>query len=497
MFQSKRAKQTRPAMPRRRETRPAAMPRGRGARPAMPRGRWPRPAMMPRGRVPPRPRRPPTDRERRLAEEVLHLHSLWHRGPPDPVPNPEPEPAPAQSHSADRKTKTSDRKRRKLDAAAAAEPKDTGSEWAIAPAPPNSSPKSWPDAAPSSSTPAKPPPPPASPGALAQQKALRAAAEFFSNRGDSSSSDSSDDDEEGSEEQEGEQDAAGFLTGLFERDAALRGHYERGCESGQFACMVCAAGTRKARRFGGCKALVQHAHDATPRYGRRRAHRALAAVLCRVLGWDVARLPSIVIDPRGTLGQALAAGAVAAAAVQLPKENGDSGEDYDSSSDEDEEDDVETGMEDSSTDHDKEENELESSEESAEMEDVETGMEDSSTDGDEEENELESSEEYAEKDLEKGTEDSENPDDDGEVIELNNGEKSALKEAMEEIGPSTCKEISKNEVLCNESVQEVNASKDDSLNQGNNGEVRNQEIAKESSEKEENFGENKEEHGDW
>ncbi|CAL5036846.1 unnamed protein product [Urochloa decumbens] len=437
MFQSKRAKQTRPAMQRRRETRPAAMPRGR----------WPRPAMTPRGRVPPRPRRPPTDRERRLAEEVLHLHSLWRRGPPDPVPIPIPEPAPTQSHSADRKTKTSGRKRRKLDAA---EPKDTGSEWAIAPAPPNSSPKSWPDAAPSSSTPAKPPPPPASPGALAQQKALRAAAEFFSNRGDSSSSD---DDEEGSEEQEGEQDAAGFLTGLFERDAALRGHYERGWESGQFACMVCAAGTRKARRFGGCKALVQHAHDATPRYGRRRAHRALAAVLCRVLGWDVARLPSIVMDPRGTLGQALAAGAVATAAVQLPKENGDYGEDYDSSSDEDEE------------------------------EDVETGMEDSSTDGDEEENEPKSSEESAEKDVENGMEDSESPDDDGEAIELDNGEKSALKEEMEETGPSNCKEVSKNEVLCNELVQEVNASKDDSLNQGNNEEVRNQDIAKESSEK--------------
>ena len=41
------------------------------------------------------------------------------------------------------------------------------------------------------------------------------------------------------------------------------------------------------------------------------SHRALAAVVCRVLGWDVARLPSIVIDPRGTLGQALAAEATA------------------------------------------------------------------------------------------------------------------------------------------------------------------------------------------
>ncbi|CAN6208657.1 unnamed protein product [Urochloa humidicola] len=474
MFQSKR-KQTRLAMPRRREFRPA-----------MPRGRWPRSA-MPRGRGPPRPRRPPTDRERRLAEEVLHLHSLWRRGPP-PVPTPAPEPAPIQSH----KTKTSDRKRRKLDGAApaaAAEPKDTGPELPPAPPPPNSSPKTWPEAAPSSSTPARPPPP-TSPGALAQHKALRAAAEFFSNRGDSD--DSSDDGEEGSES-EGEQDAAGFLTGLFERDAALRDHYERGSEDRQFACLVCAAGTRKARRFRGCLALVQHACDATPRYGRPRAHRAFAAVLCRVLGWDAARLPSIVMDPRGTLGQALAAGATAG--VQVAKESGDSWQDTDSSSDEDEEEDVGTGMEDSSTDDDEEENELESSEESSEQEDVETGMEDSSTDGDEEENELESSEEFDEKDdVKKMTEDSKKTDKD-EAIDPDINEKSAEKEEIEEIGP-TCQKIFKNEVFCSEPVQEVNASKGDSLNQGNDGLVHKQEIAKESSEQEKNVCENKVENGE-
>jgi hypothetical protein len=259
---------------------------------------------MPRGRGPPRPR-VLGKRERRLAEEVLYLHSLWRRGPPAPAPN--------QSGSADRKTKTTGQKRHKLDgAAAAAEPKDTGADWAPAPPPPNSSPKTWPEAPPSSSTPAKPPPRPPSPGALAHHKALRAAADFFSKRGASSS----DGDEEGSES-EGEQDAAGFITGLFERDAALRGHYERGREDAQFACLACAGGTRNARRFRGCTALVQHAHGATPRYGRPRAHRALAAIICRVLGWDAARLPSIVLDPRGTLGQALTAGATAG--VQLAK----------------------------------------------------------------------------------------------------------------------------------------------------------------------------------
>jgi len=55
---------------------------------------------------------------------------------------------------------------------------------------------------------------------------------------------------------------------------------------------------------------------------------------------------------------------------------------------------------------------------------------------------------------------------------------------LEENGAWNSKEISKNEVLRNKSVQEVNISKDDSLNQGNSEEVHRQEIAKESSEQE-------------
>ncbi|KAG2604279.1 uncharacterized protein LOC120670494 isoform X2 [Panicum virgatum] len=414
----------------------------------MPRRRDPKPA-MPSRRGPPRPRArlPPGERKRRLAEEVLYLHSLWHRGPAAP--------ARTQPRSAGRITTES--KRRRLDSAAAAanEPQDTGTEWALAPSPPNSSPKTWPEAAPASSpSPAKPPPPPPSPGALAQREALRSAAEFFSNR------DSSDDDEDGGggSESEGEQDAAVFITGLFERDAALRGHYERGWEEGQFACVACAGGKRKpGRRFRGCVALVQHTRAAN-RYGRPQAHRALAAVVCRVLGWDVTRLPSIVIDPRGTLGQALAAEATAD--VELAKENDATGDDNDSSSDEDEEkEEIEKENGYTSANGDEEDNELENSQDSSEKEDVEKGLEDSRNTEEEEEEEEED-------------------------IELDNGEKSAEKEELEENGTWNSKEISKNEVLCNKSVQEVNISKDDSLNQGNSEGVHRQEIAKESSEQE-------------
>ncbi|WVZ82454.1 hypothetical protein U9M48_029714 [Paspalum notatum var. saurae] len=319
---------------------------------------------MPRRRGPPLPS---GDRDRRLAEEVLYLHNLWRRGPPAPI----------RSHSTRRKITKPDKRRRLECAAAAAEPQDTGSEWPLAPRPPSSSPRAWPEAASASSpSPAQPPPPPPpSPGSRAQREALRAAVEFFSSR---------DSDSDGSDS-EGEEDAAGFFTGMFERDAALRGLYERGWEEGQFACMVCAAGKRKAgRRFRGCVALVQHARAAA-RYGRPRAHRALAAVVCRVLGWVFDRLPSIVIDPRGTLGQALASGA--RPDVQAAKENEDAREDNGCSSGEDEEkDDVETKTQ--STHDDEDANELENSEESAGKDDVETGMEDSSTDGDEESNEL-------------------------------------------------------------------------------------------------------------
>ncbi|KAJ1258072.1 hypothetical protein BS78_10G046100 [Paspalum vaginatum] len=367
---------------------------------------------MPRRRGP--PLLPPGDRDRRLAEEVLYLHNLWRRGPLAPI----------RSHSTRRRiTKPNKRRRHECAAAAEPQPQDTGPEWPLAPSPPSTSPRAWPEAASvSSPSPAQPPPPPPSPGSRAQREALRAAVGFFSSR---------DSDSDGSDS-EGEQDAAGFFTGMFKRDAALRGLYERGWEEGQFACMVCAAGRRKAgRRFRGCVALVQHARAAA-RYGRPRAHRALAAVVCRVLGWVFERLPSIVIDPRGTLGQALASGATAD--VQAAKENDGT---HDSSSDEDEEkDDVEIGTQ--STHEDEDANELENSEESAGKDDFGTGMEGSSTDGDEETNELASNDEPAEKvcvsvliicckkeDVEIGKEGSKPKSTDGgkEAMELDDGEK--------------------------------------------------------------------------
>uniref|UniRef100_A0ACD5WD72 Uncharacterized protein n=1 Tax=Avena sativa TaxID=4498 RepID=A0ACD5WD72_AVESA len=233
------------------------------------------------------------DVERRLAEEVLYLHSLWRSGPPTPAPHP-------GGGSVATHVRADRRKRRRLERLA--EPQDAAPDWPLAPSPPVSpSPAPWPDA--SSSSPAKPPPQP-SPALLAQRPALRAAEEFFSGH----ASDDDDDEEEGSESEDAGDAAAGFFVGLFERDAALRGYYERSYEEGEFLCMGCVGKARRgrARRFRDCISLVQHARAAT-RCGRWRAHRALASTVCRVLGWDIERLPSIVIDPRGTLGQALLA----------------------------------------------------------------------------------------------------------------------------------------------------------------------------------------------
>ncbi|KQK19580.1 uncharacterized protein LOC100836720 isoform X3 [Brachypodium distachyon] len=236
------------------------------------------------------------DRDRVLGEEVLYLHSLWRQGPPpDSAPAP---PARVPGGSIATRIRAERRQRRKLEHPP--EPEDPGSAWPLPPSPPASPASRW---AVASSSPARQSPPP-SPGSLAQQAALRAADEFFSrhaSRDDEEGSDSESDDEEEEEE------AARFFMGLFERDAALRGYYERRCEDGEFLCMGCAgkkARKGKCRKFHGCLGLVHHAHGAK-RCGRPRAHRALTAALCRVLGWDMERLPSIVTDPRGTLGQAL------------------------------------------------------------------------------------------------------------------------------------------------------------------------------------------------
>ncbi|XP_048540909.1 uncharacterized protein LOC125520128 isoform X2 [Triticum urartu] len=256
------------------------------------------------------------DEERRF-EEVVYLHSLCRSGPSAPAGDP----APPAGVSRATRARADQRKRRRIERAAEAE--YGGPDWSLAPAP--TAPSSWPN-----STPVSPAPRPQqqpSTASLAQRDALRAAEEFFSRRG-ASGEDCNE--VEGPESEDSWDEVAGFFLGLFERDAALRGYYERSHREGEFVCMACVGRNVKkgrARRFRDCISLVRHAHAAT-RVGRPQAHRALAAAVCRVLGWDVKRLPGIVIDPRGRLGQALLAreGASAAAAAATHEDNADAGQ---------------------------------------------------------------------------------------------------------------------------------------------------------------------------
>jgi len=119
-----------------------------------------------------------------------------------------------------------------------------------------------------------------------QQKACKALKEFLSN---------DDDDEE--EEDDGEwEEIEEFFVGLFLEDDELRGYYQRCFESGDFCCLACGAIGKKnhGKRFKDCLGLLQHSMSIL-RTLKRRVHRGFGMALCKVLGWDADRLPTIVM----------------------------------------------------------------------------------------------------------------------------------------------------------------------------------------------------------
>ncbi|KAL3736131.1 hypothetical protein ACJRO7_025132 [Eucalyptus globulus] len=83
-----------------------------------------------------------------------------------------------------------------------------------------------------------------------------------------------------------------FLLDVFVKDRELREYYERNHESGDFWCFVCGA-QRSRRKFKNCYGVLQHSISIS-KTKKRRAHRAFGLVICRVMGWDVERLPLIV-----------------------------------------------------------------------------------------------------------------------------------------------------------------------------------------------------------
>ncbi|OIT00195.1 PREDICTED: uncharacterized protein LOC109228749 [Nicotiana attenuata] len=107
--------------------------------------------------------------------------------------------------------------------------------------------------------------------------------------------DDEDDFDSEDEEEEGFKDYD-FFVKLFKEDDGLREYYETNRDNGEFCCLVCCGVREKGwKRFKNCGALVQHAVSIA-KTKKRRAHRAYCQVVCEILGWDVNRLPSIVLS---------------------------------------------------------------------------------------------------------------------------------------------------------------------------------------------------------
>ncbi|XP_073221229.1 uncharacterized protein [Cicer arietinum] len=86
-----------------------------------------------------------------------------------------------------------------------------------------------------------------------------------------------------------------FLEKVFAEDVGLRKYYEDNNKEGDFYCLVCGGIKKKMwKRFKDCVALIQHSTTIL-RTKRKRAHRAYAQVICKVVGWDIDQLPGIVL----------------------------------------------------------------------------------------------------------------------------------------------------------------------------------------------------------
>ncbi|KAF7145477.1 hypothetical protein RHSIM_Rhsim04G0026500 [Rhododendron simsii] len=125
-----------------------------------------------------------------------------------------------------------------------------------------------------------------------QNKAVAAVEAFFAGNLDSDGEESDEDDEVTGED--GYEEYQFFLKLFTEEEElkGLRGYCEKNWEGGgDFVCLVCG-GIGKRKRFKNLVAVVQHSVSIA-RTKKKNAHRAYAQVVCRVLGWDVDRLPTI------------------------------------------------------------------------------------------------------------------------------------------------------------------------------------------------------------
>ncbi|XP_057958582.1 uncharacterized protein LOC131151347 isoform X2 [Malania oleifera] len=296
--------------------------------------------------------------EQRLRDEVIYLHSLWHQGPPrSPNPNFNPNPSynpypdrnptwnpnsishPVYRHHPPRysipsyperfrntksvpltkKIKKKKKNKQKKNRPPESDPPTVSdTEWPCEElvADETLAASGWPDLKPKSSAVARQP----SAEELArfaaeqaQQSGLKAVQEFLTSNADSEDEgglEEEDDEDYYYPEEDGgheESEEFKFFLRVFTENGELRGYYEKKFEGGEFCCLVCGAIGKKGagKRFKDCIALVQHS-IAISRTQKRRAHRAYGQVICKVLGWNIDRLPTIVLSLSEPLGRTLA-----------------------------------------------------------------------------------------------------------------------------------------------------------------------------------------------
>ncbi|XP_024960730.1 uncharacterized protein LOC112501251 isoform X2 [Cynara cardunculus var. scolymus] len=242
--------------------------------------------------------------EQRLRDEVIYLHSLWHRGPLyRSLPYTTLQPYNSTNFKKHKKkSKSNARQSKKVGSF-------SGKEWPVKPlsADPPLTQSGWPELKLKPNpqqTPRLPTPEDLEKYNWNQihQKALKAAKEFFARNGEDSDEEDDDvDDMDEDDEDDVQDEEYDFFWKLFNEDEELKGYYVKHCGGGgEFSCLVCGGANEKYRkRFKDCIALVQHSISIA-KTKKLRSHRAYGQVVCKVLGWDIDRLPSsIVADYKG------------------------------------------------------------------------------------------------------------------------------------------------------------------------------------------------------
>lgn len=272
--------------------------------------------------------------EQKLRDEVIYLHYLWQQGPPTPPPPPHPHAPqsnpilphwrhhhdpfppphtrslpPVNSTTFKKKKVTkpepisSENRRVNTDDNNVTKPDSPG--WPVpVPVSRNSPQTGWPT-----------PNPPPQPQEIERLSALHLQNKACKAFKDSLLIDSDDDDDDEVEEDYEDEDEddnedgddrfkqfENFFIKVFMEDNELRWYYQRCFENGEFLCLVCAADKKnnKNKKYKDCMGLVQHS-KLILRTANKVAHRAFGEVVCKVLGWDVRRLPTIVLkgEPLG------------------------------------------------------------------------------------------------------------------------------------------------------------------------------------------------------